>query len=964
MRVKCGWTTRLLALALSAGSIYGIEAEKAQLGAGLVVVPSSKPVPGYVKGFADSEAGITFNYNANKAGPFETTLRYAAGAGATDLLIEVNDTLAQEVHLSATPDWNSWCHKYLSLNLTKQGANTVTIRLKKKGATDFYLDSFDTLVKFTGPAVPTPPEYSDAQTADKLAAGYQALKKAGIDSIVMVARRFIKSSHNYTYYNECFAPGGGLYLFADGQLKELVNAKDSEILDCELSYDGTQVLFSWKKDRATNYDVYCIKLDGTGLRQITAHPAHDFNATWLPDGGIAFLSDRDNNYAYCMGSSSAVLYRMQADGTKVKRLSANYLSDITPHVMNNGKIMYTRWEYVDRFQIPSQGLWAQNPDGTGLVHVYGNRLIEPITMSDAQNIPGTDKILCNLTGHGGPLTGGIGIVDASLGAQNPAGTKTILGEAINMQQNRNRYPANLYEHPYPVNDKYFLVSNDGAIELSDYAGNAVTILERGLVPGGLPQGFFSVVPVQTRTPEPVIGASIPEHEPTGVATVIMQDVYIGLEKELKAGTIKRGDVKRIRVVEQMAKHNKGSQSQYGFCWQFPIVSAAATMEPKRTLSLVDIEADGSAMFEVPAETPLIFQALDADGRVMQRMRTFGQFMDGEVQSCTGCHSDRNTAVPQNNARIMALQKPVQKQTGPRWTEHKSGFSYIEQVQPVLDRNCLRCHNTRRKSGGIDLSGDRTDLFNVSYDNLARREANRNPCRPGGGAGFKHELISFIPSYNGMHDKYLAPKMFDPFAWGSYQSKLAELIRTGHPDAQGRVRIENMTDLDKRIIYAWIDYNIPYYQSSHTNFPESKQGMRGEMIPSELDGVLRDVAERRCAQCHNQPVEKTKVGGWYSWSDENRNNPQPRNLPLDHYLRWEKPELNNFMRAPLSPKAGGTGMKGKWVFADQSDPDYQKLLRLFDPLHERVEKMPRMDMLGAQEIRSSGHSPLYNCKMQP
>ncbi len=943
-------------IALAASSAHAIDAEKAKISGGLEKAGSGKTQ--FVKGFSAKGAEATFDMRAHKAGPFECTIRYAAGAGDVEIEVDINDgDFVENVRLPSTGNWETWSHKYLSLPLTKEGNNKITIR--SKGA-DFYLDSFDTTFRFVAPAMPSQPEFSPAETKAKLTEACAKLEKAGIDSLVVAARRFIKSSHNYTYYNEAFLPGGGLYLLKDGELKELVNSKDGEILDCELSYDGKQILFSWKKDRFTNYDVYCINLDGTGLRQITKHPAHDFNATWLPDGGIAFLSDRDNNYAYCMGSSSAVLYRMQPDGSNLKRLSANYLSDITPKVMNNGKIMYTRWEYVDRFQIPCQGIWAQNPDGTGLVHIYGNRVIEPITISDAKNIPGSNKILGNLTGHGGPLNGGIGIVDPSMGAQNPKATKTILGNAIHMKQNRNRYPGNFYELPYPVNSEYFLCSNDGSIELATYEGKTETILERELVPGGLPQGFFSVVPVQTRQKEPVIGSALPE-EKTGLATIVMQDVYIGLEDQIKAGTIKRGDVKQIRVVEQMAKHNKGSQAQYAFCWQFPIVSAGATMEPKRTISVVEIEEDGSAKFEVPANTPLIFQALDKDGRVIQRMRTFGQFMDGETQSCTGCHSDRNNAVPPNKAQIMALQKPSQKITGPRWEEHKDGFSYIEQVQPILDRNCVQCHNPRRKLGGFDLSGDRTDLFNVSYDNLARQEGNKNPARPGWGAGFKHDLISFIPSYNGMHDKYLAPEMFEPFAWGAYQSKLAELIRTGHKDANGNDRLKRMTDLEKRIIYAWIDYNIPYYHTSHTNFPESKQGMRGELIPVTLDAELKDLAARRCVECHAKPSEKTAIGGWFCWNDKNRNKTDLRPLPLDHYLRWEKPELNNFLMAPLAPSAGGLGMNGKWVFKDKNDPDYQKILKLFEPLHEKVKERPRMDMPGAPEIRQKEHTPLYTNK---
>lgn len=946
---------------------FGGEAEtEAALGKGLKTgtVCSDYSGKGYVEGFSESSAAIVYDVNANKAAPFPVTIRYSAGDGDVPVLISLNGDEPREMVLPATPDWNTWCHKIFSIHVPKERANTISFRVKEGAAHDLHLDYLELRVRKKQPSVSARPVFSKAGQKAKLQAAQKKLKKAGLDSVVVVARNFINCGHNYDYFNHSFSAGGGLYLLKDGELKQLIDAWDGQILDCEISYDGKTAMFGWRKDEFTYYDIYTMNLDGTNLKQITHHPAHDFNPRWLPDGGIAFLSDRDNNYAYCAGSSSSVLYRVEPDGTGLKRLSANYLSDLTPHVMANGKIMYCRWEYVDRFQIPHQGLWAQNPDGSGLVHIYGQRVIEPISFSDAKSIPGSNKILANFTGHGGPLCGGIGIVDPSAGANNPAGSKTILGEAIPMKINRNRYSQHLYEYPYPVNEEYFLVSHDGAIELSTYEGVSEVILERDLVPGGEALGFFCALPVQTRQREPLIESALPENPRSEMATIIMQDVYIGLEKELKEGSMKRGDITQIRVVETKAKHNQGSQNQSAFCWQFPVVSGGATMEPKKTLATIEVEADGSAMFEVPAVKPIFFQALDKEGRVIQRMRTFTQFMPGEVQSCTGCHADRNRATPVNDRRIAALQKPPQKMNGAPWVEHKSAFSYMEQVQPILDAHCVACHNPIQEAGGLDLSGDRTDLFNVSYDNLVRTGINRNPTRSSAAAyEFTHKYISYIPSYNGVDSEYMKPEYFEPKSWGSYQSKLARMIRSGHCDEKGRARIQ-MTDLEKRTVYAWMDYNVPYYQTSHVNDAMSKHGMR-ERVPEGFDELLRDVAERRCARCHNKP-SLSGVGGWYSWYDKttDRRKPEPRRLPRDFYLRWEKPELNRFMLAPLATSAGGTQTCGEATFKDKNDPDYQLLLHAFDEIHEKINELPRMDMIGAEEIRTKEHSPLYTGKEQP
>jgi hypothetical protein len=799
------------------------------------------------------------------------------------------------------------------------------------------------------------------------------LEKAGVKELVVVVRHFIGSSHNYTYFNEGFRPGGGLYVVSKNGFRQLIDAKHGEILDCELSYDGKQALFSWKKNNKSNYDIFLINIDGTDLRQLTKHPGNDFNASWLPDGAIAFLSDRDNNYAYCMHSSSAVLYRMNIDGTNLERLSANYLSDIAPHVMNNGKIMYCRWEYVDRFQIPSQGLWAQNPDGTGLTHLFGGRLLTPVTISEPKSIPGTNKIITTLTGHNGAICGGIGIVTPSNGAHDPKSVKTILGEAVQLNRQWLRNDKQKYEFPYPINEKYFLVSNNGAIELSTYDGKQVVeIIGKDDGPAAGDLGFYAALPVQSRKKEPVIQSTIPPNPPK-IAEVIMQDVYMGLENELAQGLIKRGDIKQIRVVEGLGKSNKGSQAQRAFCWQFPVVSAGATMEPKKTVSVVKVEDDGSAMFEVPAMKPIFFQALDAEGRVIHRMRTFTQFMPGEVQSCTGCHMDRNFATPINTGRrISAIQKPIQKLNGPPWKENKSAFSYPEQVQPILDKHCVQCHNAKNHPKDLDLSGDFTDLFNVSYDNLVRTGTNRNPSvtksKP---KGFTHKYISYIPSYNGCERKYMDIKYFRMKSWGAYKSKLAEIIAGGHPDMNGKKRIE-LSDMEKRIIYAWIDYNVPYYPTSFTNHPLLPHGMR-ELVPENFESTLADVVQRRCIECHTKRVKN--AGGWFSWNNNHpkqkkKNKKQKKhfsaahNLPLKFYLRWEKPELNNFMLAPLAKSAGGTEKCGKAIFKSTDDPDYQLLLKAFDKIHQMVKKTPRMDMPGAKEVRTSKHSKLYSCQDTP
>ena len=322
-----------------------------------------------------------------------------------------------------------------------------------------------------------------------IAEEYPGWMPDSLGAILVIQRNELNPSHVYTYHAEGYRPGGALYLCRltpDGpKLTKLVDSSAGQILDCALSYDGREVLFSWKKgareyqaqfDRSLApdenpdhmYKIYRMNVDGTGLTCLTDGTCNNFNPCWLPDGDIAFLSDRKSAFAYCFTTTSPVLYRMDRDGNNVKRLSANYLNDFTPSVDAEGRILFTRWEYVDRPAIPIQSLWSINPDGTGLSGVFGNRVITPATFMEAKNVPGTNKLLCVFTSHGGPCRGAIGIVDRQFGPNSQKGIRNLTPE-INIDLidhgngNNVRRP---YEDPLPIDQQFFLVSKRGAVRPS------------------------------------------------------------------------------------------------------------------------------------------------------------------------------------------------------------------------------------------------------------------------------------------------------------------------------------------------------------------------------------------------------------------------------------------------------------------------------------------------------------------
>ncbi len=721
-----------------------------------------------------------------------------------------------------------------------------------------------------------------------------------VNKLVAIRRREITASHVYTYHYEGFKPGGGLYVFDVHNLQadplELASSPAGQILDCDLSYDGKTVLFSWRRREDEGYHLWTVRTDGTGLKRITDGFWHDYNACWLPDGGIAFLSSRCPQFAYCWHAPVGVVYRMNADGTNVRKISSNYLNDFTPYPLGDGRIIYSRWEYVDKPAIPIQSLWTINPDGTNLSMYFGNGVLSPGTFMEPRQIPGTSKIICTMTGHNGPTRGAIGIIDRSRGLNAQASIENITPDvhipAVG-EGNGNTPEPKPYSCPLPLDQSRFLVSASGPVLVRTISGDCQsTALPR---PDNGMQ-YFCAQPIRPRHRPPAIASALdPNCDETDDAYVYLQDVYKGLEPH-----VKRGQIKRIRVVQELSKSVRIDPSLRAFGFQFPVISCGATYAGKKVLGEVAVEPDGSAYFRVPARAAIYFMVLDENGRALQRMRSFTHLMPGETQGCVGCHEPRRQSPPaQRGLRAAMLPKDLEQ---PEWGI--AGFDYSRIVQPILDEHCAGCHNPVDHPKAIDLTGGKTDFFNVSYDVLARDNQGKKGS----------PYISRIPTYNGHEQNILE---VTPMAWGSPQSMLAKVVLSGHPDDEGKPRIQ-LDDKSRRRILAWIDLNVPYYGTSETAYPQNVGCRR--IYPENLDKVLAEVAKRRCSQCH-------------------KNGKVPRRV----WTRVTEPQLNDFLLAPLARSAGGSERCETAVFADTSDGDYQAILATFGPTTEMLKHTPRMDM---------------------
>jgi len=622
--------------------------------------------------------------------------------------------------------------------------------------------------------------------------------------------------------NRSYRPGGPLKLFdpRTGETRVVFDPGPTGLVrDPEVHFDGRKILFAWRTSINENYSIYELELDpGNGfapvpgsLRRLTNEiDATDIDPLYLPDGKIMFTSTREPKYCHCNMHIMANLHRMDGDGANIHQISKNTLFDGHPTLLPDGRILYYRWEYVDRNFADAQGLWTVNPDGTSHAIYWGNNMVSPAAVFDGRLIPGTDRAVCIFGSCHDRPWGALAIINRSKGIDakeaveriwpeaaraliSPDGTE--IGQKLAVDHFRDNMDGR-YEDPFPLVDpdsgiggKYFLVSrsllqprhgkssqNAQALKMGIYL---VDIFGNEILLHAEEPGCFDPVPLAARPRPPVIPERRDYTSKTG--TMYVTDVYEGTHMQ----GVRRGTIKWLRVVESTEKRAWTEPlfitAQFGGgTFTRPAISWAG-FETKRILGTVPVEADGSAHFELPAEKFVYFQLLDENGMMVTTMRSGTLVQPGETQGCIGCHENRLMAPPPR-AMSMALLRPPSNLDG--WHGPARTFNYLSEVQPVWDRSCVSCHDFGKKGGEkLILAGDKELVFNASYvelfQNWGKPEALLNTVGLG--------LAPINPAY----------------AVGSHQSRLVKLLRAGHQNV--KLSPEEM----ERVI-TWIDIGGPYY----------------------------------------------------------------------------------------------------------------------------------------------------------
>jgi len=499
-----------------------------------------------------------------------------------------------------------------------------------------------------------------------------------------------------TYSNEperpAYSRGGRLCVLdtGNGAVRDLVNDPEGGVRDPQVHYDGRRILFSYRKGGTPAYHLYEVNTDGTGLRKLTDGPDDDIEPCYLPDGGIVFASSRCRRFVNCWFTRVATLYRCDGDGANVRALSASIEHDNTPWVLPDGRIIYMRWEYVDRSQVHFHHLWTMNPDGTNQTVYYGNQMPGTV-MLGAKPIPGSRGVVAAFSpDHGLPEHAGyVTVVDPTLGPDEPSSARRI-----------SRTP--WFRDPYPLRDGRYLVATGRRIVAMEEDGSVSEVYR--LRDDPLTLELHEPRPIEPRPRERVIPSHVDLSKASGAC--VLADVASGRNM---AG-VRPGEITQLLVLEQLPK-------PVNFSGGMEPLSMWGTFTLARILGTVPVEADGSAFFELPAMRPVFFVALDARGLAVKRMQSFTSVQPGETLGCVGCHEPRTTTA-QSRPQLLALRRPPSRLRPVEGVPDVPDFP--RDIQPILDRRCLPCHGTEVAQGGVVLSGDRTPLYSVSYETITLR----------------------------------------------------------------------------------------------------------------------------------------------------------------------------------------------------------------------------------------------------
>jgi hypothetical protein len=613
-----------------------------------------------------------------------------------------------------------------------------------------------------------------------------------------------------------------------GRLREPEDPGGGAFLSPDLSFDGTRILFSyvecrgdtrhrthwepgvdyWSKhwDAGRAFQIFRVNVDGTGLVQLTDGPWNDLHACWLPNGEIAFVSERRGGFLRC-GRVCPVytLYRMDEHGQYIRPLSYHETHEWLPSVDHHGMIVYTRWDYVDRDTNIAHHIWLTYPDGRDPRAPHGNypdtRELRPWMQLSIRAIPGSHRYLAVAAAHHGQNFGSLVMLDLRPPDDRAMSQVRRVTPEVMLPESESApgvpFPAGrggqgqVYGTPWPLDEDFYLAVYDPAqsqygLYLVDAFGNREYLHADPAI------GCSDPIPLRARPTPPVIPdqthpATAGQDRPaTGTVSVV--NVYDGLLPWPEGVKLRA-----LRLIQVFPKSTPAPDD--------PHIGIGDVLDQALTrgvLGTVPIEEDGSAHFQVPAGVPFYFQALDEQGMAVQSMRSVAYVHPGEQLSCLGCHEPKHRSSPVSGQLPLAWRRPPSPiQPAP---EAAYPLTFPRLVQPVLDARCVDCHETNRAEGAPSLRGDRFGLH--GHSEAFRSLAPFAWARFGGN---RQGLLRNRTSYS------------IPGEVGARASGLFRLLANGHHEV-------TLTDHEWQAITLWLDANSVFYGDYHDTAEQARGGL--------------------------------------------------------------------------------------------------------------------------------------------
>ncbi|MDD3470637.1 MAG: hypothetical protein PHE53_11765 [Thermoguttaceae bacterium] len=695
--------------------------------------------------------------------------------------------------------------------------------------------------------------------------------------------------------------------------------------DPELSWDAKKILFCFKGKPDGSTDIWEIGIDGSGLRQITdatlacdayhgtLSGQHDISPAYLPDGRIILLSTRPSGLVPCNNTGVAILHVMNADGSDMHPISVNNVNEFDPVVLPDGRILFGRWEYIDKSALVVQSLWTINPDGSNETAYFANNMVfpeaildaRPIFTADPQDEKRSTQIVGTLAKHNSVPRGSVAFIDTCrnkngeqmiTNPEHPEAPTTDVGDSC---------------EPWPIDENTILFSGRSAgvsrntIDMIDRNGRRLTLLSDPDI------CLHDPMLVKPR-PVPTVRIDVVDRS-AKTGRFFVQDVYRGLEG------VKRGEARWIRVIEETSRVSATPRTPTDYNQTF-IISSALAFSVKNYLGVTPVEEDGSAYFEVPSGRAVYLQLLDAQMRQIRTMRTFVQAAPGTTRSCIGCHEPKNDTPTNVHAVAAVMSRDASPLQPENWGDDSPGtgsIDYATEIQPILERRCVECHGGANGiAGGVDLSGSWTKYFNISYENLTSRHETQLTAY----------WISAIDCMNGTAWKSVPIQ--SPRSHGTGCAPLAKSLCDDSPDShRAKGFLDGLTEGERNRILAWMDSN-GVYNGTWDYSPAGQATIGWDQTKSELTSLMR---EHGCTECHHSG-DATQL----DWFEED-------------WINLQHPEWSRILRAPLPEEYSTETMTKYGLGACRNHPvrpEHRRVMQLWSGYYhgvlpiDQVPKKPR------------------------